>query len=196
MNIQSEVDNYIESGGDAKKIQINGEWGVLFDEQTFIPWGNMGYNEDIGFYDVTQRPDLWDEAGVNYVPVKTEVAGGPKPEDDYTVWGLVDPEDSIHNVEFGEWKAVVKAFYSLGQLIKSGGHLAHGSQEVLVQITAAEGAKLADGKITYTGILKACEQGRIFGARRQGKTWFFPRYSFLTWLATKKYIRTKHNRKD
>lgn len=51
------IDEYIEGTGDARRETRNGRAGVTFlDEMQWIPLADLGYNELLGFYQISQFP--------------------------------------------------------------------------------------------------------------------------------------------
>lgn len=61
--IQTLISEFIESGGLAHVTTQNGNGGVLFtDDNQFIPWLDLGYSSEYGFYQISRLPNIENEA--------------------------------------------------------------------------------------------------------------------------------------
>lgn len=59
MDIQEHVKEFITNGGRAEVINRDGMNGVLFfDEVEFIPFTDLNYNNEYGYYKISQFPDI------------------------------------------------------------------------------------------------------------------------------------------
>ena len=63
MTIEQMVTATIRDTGEAEITGQEGQRGVLFfDEGEFIPFADLGYNSRLGFYRLSQFPDVENEA--------------------------------------------------------------------------------------------------------------------------------------
>ena len=63
MSIEKMVKDFIELTGLAKIIEQDGQQGVLFqDHKGFIPFDDLGYNRELGFYSLSQFPEVTNQA--------------------------------------------------------------------------------------------------------------------------------------
>jgi len=63
MSIEKMVKDFIELTGLAKIIEQDGQQGVLFqDQKGFIPFDDLGYNRELGFYSLSQFPEVTNQA--------------------------------------------------------------------------------------------------------------------------------------
>jgi len=63
MSIEKMVKDFIELTGLAKIIEQDGQQGVLFqDTKGFIPFDDLGYNRELGFYSLSQFPEATNQA--------------------------------------------------------------------------------------------------------------------------------------
>lgn len=205
MNIQQSIKKYIKEGGQAQILTLHGEPGVLFtadDDNHFIPWATLAYNEELGFYDIAQFPGQVSEmGGINFHPVRYRVQGGLNPDDDYTVWAVI-PDDDTGPLYIGEWGAVLKLNHVLSTVIESGAaewvdeldnDLSH------PWLNPSEAARLAatrNIKCTSQAIHYACQRGEIRLATRETGGWRMPQRSFLTWLVNRPKPGPKKGKKN
>lgn len=62
-NIRDHVREYAQETGLTLRTVQNGQAGALFlDEKQFIPFADLGYNRKLGFYQISQFPDVQNEA--------------------------------------------------------------------------------------------------------------------------------------
>lgn len=187
MYIKSSIEQFIADGGPARIVEQNGQAGVLFtDENEFIPWGDLGYNADLGYFQRSLFPDVHDESGVHFQAVKFRENDG---EDDYTMWAVC-PDDYTDSLIIGEWGTVVHLYHVLKRLVESGGEAE--MVDVLDErlghpwMTPAEAARFAAERlgisITDRAIRYACERGDIPKASRETGNWRVPQRTFLSWL--------------
>lgn len=59
------IDEFIRDTGEARLETRNGRAGVIFlDEMQWIPLADLGYNELLGFYQISQFPGAESQASV------------------------------------------------------------------------------------------------------------------------------------
>lgn len=59
MDIQEHVKEFIVNGGRAEVVNRDGVDGVLFfDEVEFIPFTDLNYNNEYGYYKISLFPDI------------------------------------------------------------------------------------------------------------------------------------------
>lgn len=188
MNIQTTVKDFISNGGQAVITEQDGQHGVLFtDKQNeFIPWGDLGYNSEIGFYPISEFPGEHNEVGVNFSAVRFETSDG---ESDYVMWGIVT-DDGTDGFVIGEWGATVKLYQVLKTLVETG--VAEEVDELdsrlghpwLTPTMASEYALELGVSLTPRAIQYACQRKEIKRAEYDNG-WTFPQRSFRNWLGNR-----------
>ncbi len=63
MSIEKMVKDFIALTGLAKITEQDGQRGVRFqDKKGFIPFDDLGYNRELGFYSLSQFPEVANQA--------------------------------------------------------------------------------------------------------------------------------------
>ena len=185
MNISQMIEQFIKDGGPAQVTTRQGQAGVLFtDENEFIPWGDLGYNQEYGFYRISHLPGLHDEVGVNFSTARFLSHDG---EEEYPQWAILT-DDHTDGFVIGEWGSVAKLYQTLKELVENG--KAEEVNELDERLghpwmAAQEAAKFADERmgisITARAIRYACDRGEIRHATKDAQ-WRMPQQSFVSWL--------------
>lgn len=64
MNIHESIQQYIDEGGMGRLATVDGRDGVVFlDENEFIPFDDLGYNRDLGYFRLSAFPQQKNEHG-------------------------------------------------------------------------------------------------------------------------------------
>lgn len=195
MNIQQAINKFIAEGGQARTITLSGVPGVLFtaedDNNEFIPWGSLGYNKDLGFYNIAQFPGQHNEAGPNYHPVRYHVEGGADPEDDYIIWAVA-VDDGSGAIIIGNWADVLKLHHTLKGVVESGE--AEWVEELDERLdhpwlNPSQAARFAAERcgitVTRQAIWQACQRGEIRLTNRESGNWRMPQFSLVAWLSNR-----------
>ncbi len=187
MNIQVLIKEFIRDGGPATLTTQNGESGVTFtDENEFIPFGNLGYNRELGFYKISLFPDEHNEGGINFSTVSFLDNDG---DGQYREWAIL-VDDLTDGFVIGEWGEVTQLYAALKRLVETGqaDEETHHLDERLgiVWLSVSEAAEFANSRlstvISERAIRYACERDEIFKAEKKGKEWRFPQPIFLNWM--------------
>jgi hypothetical protein len=191
MNNQSAIKQFIKDGGQAVITARNGQAGVLFTDESlgqFIPWGDLGYNADLGFYEISKFPTAHNDVGVNFSAARFRTYDG---EEEYSQWAIL-ADDGTDGFVIGEWGSVVQLHAALSALLETG--QAEEIDELDERLghpwmTISEAARYAQERcgvrISIRGVQYACERGEIRLANRDNGKWRLPQRPFVTWLANR-----------
>lgn len=182
MNIQQRIDQFITEGGAARVELRDGIDGVVFlDENEFIPFGDLDYNDKLGFFQISRFPDQRG-GGIHFSTLTYNVASSP----DYRMWALL-PDDDTDALLIGEWGAVVRAYHALKRLVESGQADEETDEydERLGKpwLSISEASERFD--VPIQTIQSAIYRHEIHHATqaKPGSPWRFPQSAFLSWLS-------------
>lgn len=171
----------------AVRTQDSGVPGVLFqDENEFIPFADLGYNGELGYYRLSAHPDASNEC-TNENPETIHAGEFSDPWDAY-IWA--DADGYLHLL--GEIWQVADLYQALGDfLLRNQLHPEKISEDDpewgnSFSIAEAVAEAVAYGfpeKFLADRIRQAARDGRIPGARQdvEGR-WMFRKAKFRGWL--------------
>lgn len=193
-NIRNHVIAAIADGLNAKMTQRNGQSGALFmDEDEFIPFYDLNYNSEIGYFRISRHPDQQQDCD-NSNPETIHLGE----EGDFDTWKPYVWADSDGRLTLlGEIWQVADLYWALGDLLHSkklhpdrisendpGWQFMyrHDISWAVSQYRRATGDKREDDQVANT-IRAAASAGRIEKARQDTKGfWYFQKDGFTQWL--------------
>ena len=190
MNIRQHIRNC----DTARPTQQAGRSGVLFtDENEFIPFSDLAYNPELGYYRLSQFPDAASETE-NANP-ETIHAGDWG--DDWHAYIWADGDGYLHLL--GEMHQVADLYQALGALLLRGQHdpeiiseddPAWGQSFTMAEAVAEATAYGFTGRYLSDRIRQAAQDGRIPGARQdEAGRWQFRKAKFRGWLRNERAHR-------
>ena len=187
MNIRQHLLSAINSGLPAQLTVQAAVPGVTFlDENEFIPFSDLAYNPDLGYYRLSQFPDAANETD-NANPETIHVGEWG---DDWQAYIWADSDGYLHLL--GEMHQVADLYQALGALLHHGQHdpeiiseddPAWGQSFTMTEAVAEATAYGWTGRYIADRIRQAANDGRIPGARQDDAgRWQFRKAKFRGWL--------------
>lgn len=199
-NIRAHSTRSIIRGMSAKKDVVDLVAGIRFtDEDQFIPYSDLGYNSELGYYQISQFPDAKNETTPenheHIHPYDNEhdyeaVGDDGKPWEAY-VW--IDGDGFAHLL--GDIAQVADLYNALGDLLIHGKH-----QEEKIgdnhpvwgkPLSISQAVDMANehdpdkypiNESTKANIRAAAVAGRLHAEKDRSNRWIFPQYEFWQWL--------------
>ena len=194
-NIRDAVLRYIyETPGAARFDVQSGRAGVVFtDEGEFIPLADLAYSRELGFYQISQFPDVEPET-TNENPWTLHPAVPVWRDDPWRPYALLSPEG--HGFLIGEKWQLVEAVEAIRLFIERGllsepireddealGHKWLSISEAVAEANAYDPAEYPLGETTAARIRQAARRETIGGAVQDGGgRWKFQNRRFRHWL--------------
>lgn len=190
MNIRDHVRNAIHEGLPATVTQQNGLSGVLFhDESEFIPFDNLNYNQEYGYYQISLFPNIAHDC-TNDNP---EALHWGKDFDDWRPLIWADSGGNLTMV--GDIHQAADLYQALGRLLLHGEHDAEEISEndsawdymkrmdwAIKEYREWVGDNRSDDQIGNT-IRAAARRHAIRGSSQDSKgAWYFRPAPFRGWL--------------
>lgn len=196
MNIRQHVFKSINADIHAQFAVQDASPGVLFlDENQFIPFADLGYNDEIGYFRLSAHSDIISECD-NDNPEKIHVYDDGSQGEPMFVWQ--DADGYLHLL--GELHQLADLYQALGDALRGvidpepvsefdhrwGGHwrIARAVKEAIEYGVTGDPAQIADS------IRAAARRGAIRGASQVDGEWSFPKRTLRSWL-----IRTQNERR-
>lgn len=190
-NIRDRVDADICDGMASQRAIQEAQAGVLFqgkDGSLFVPFSDLGYNRDLGYFQISQFPDQPNEC-VTDNPETIHLYHHENSLDTY-VWR--DAGGCLHHIgdiwHIADLHAAITAFLTNGKLDPKiindddPGWRRHFSISDAVSKAVESG--WPPGEQTANTIRTAARRGAIAGAKQNAsKRWIFEKKQFAEWLA-------------
>lgn len=190
MNIRQHILKSIYGGLPARFDVQDTTPGVMFlDENEFIPFDDLGYTPDLGYYRLSQHPTVASECDNGNPETVHLLAGSDREGDPMYVWR--DADSDLHML--GELRQVADLYEALGQLLYNFRHhpdpisehdpdwgrnydIRQSVEEAIAYGYGSDRERVADS------IRAAARAGRIRGAVQVDGKWSIPPLTLRGWL--------------
>lgn len=193
-NIRDLVLQYINDTPGAARFDVQaGRAGVTFlDENEFIPLADLAYSSEIGFYRLSQFPDVEPQT-TNENPWTLHPVTPVWRDDPWRPFALLDPDGA--GFLLGERWQVAEVVEALQLFLQRGllsepigeddealGHKWLSIAEAVAEAHAYDPDEYPLGGTTSSRIRQAARRGSIGGAVQNGGRWKFQGRRFRSWL--------------
>lgn len=192
-NIRESIQSFINGGGNAVITVKRTTPGVLFtDENEFIPFSDLGYSSDLGYYRISQFPNRKNKT-TNENPESIHQYDTGDPSDDWEAYIWVDASYTAHML--GTKAQCADLYNALGELLEKGtidGEKISDSHPVwgrpLSISQACEAAvewnpgEFQDNGSLASRIRQAAQAGRLIAEKDPAGRWQFPQDKLYEWV--------------